>query len=154
MRSDTKKSVLDYKGNTVTASIIIVLSFFAQWLNWYAFEKIGYSWEFTLVTPLLLCLMYHFVQLDAGIYSNFSRKFFFVFSALVPLAVSIAISTAVYISYPHISSFDRNVCYSGTAPELIATYSGRFTITSLYLIIFAQIDIPVLKYTDRKRKGK
>lgn len=152
MRNDPDKGVLSYKGSPASASVIVVLSFFAQWLNWALFEKAGYSWKITLLTPLMLCLMYHFVQLDAGEYRNFSRRFFFVFSALVPLVLSILISAAVYFSYPHISNFDPEADFKGTIPEMIATYTGRFIITSLYLTVFAVIDIPVLKYMDRKKK--
>lgn len=145
---------MKYRQSRLSALVIFVLSLFIQWLNWFLFEKIGYSWEYTLFTPLVICLMYHFVQLDAGKNNCFSRKFFFTFSATAPLLSGILLTAVILLLNPGISNFNPDTEYTGTAPEIIATFAGRIIFTSLYLMVFAVIDIPILKYIDRKREEK
>ena len=48
------------------------------------------------------------------------------------------------------SPFDLDAEYTGSFRELAAVYSGRIVMTSAYLLIFAIIDIPILKRTDSK----
>lgn len=145
---------MQYKQNWLTGLVIALLSLFAQWVNWFIFEKIGYDPKFTLLTPLVLCLMYHLVQLDAGGEGSFSRRFFFIFSVAVPFLTGLLLTLVLLLLDPGISTFSPDADYKGTAPEVISTYAGRFMVTSLYLTVFALIDIPVLKYLDRKRMGK
>ena len=75
MSDKKQESRLKYRAAPLTGLVIFLLSLFCQWVNWFAFDKIGYSWYFALITPLILCLMYHFVQLDAGREGSFSRDF-------------------------------------------------------------------------------
>lgn len=145
---------MKYRESFLSALVIFLLSVFMQWLNWFAFEKIGYSWRYTLITPLILCLMYHLVQLDAGGKECFSRKFFFVFSAAVPFLVGILLTLIMLILNPEISNFNPEADFSGTVQEVITTYSGRIIVTSLYLMVFAVIDVPILRYIDRKKGEK
>lgn len=149
-----KKEKMKYRESFLSALVIFLLSVFMQWLNWFAFEKIGYSWRYTLITPLILCLMYHLVQLDAGGKECFSRKFFFVFSAAVPFLVGILLTLIMLILNPEISNFNPEADFSGTVQEVITTYSGRIIVTSLYLMVFAVIDVPILRYIDRKKGEK
>lgn len=137
-----------------TGLIIALMSLFSQWVNWFIFEKVGYDEKFTLLTPLVLCLMYHLVQLDAGGKDCFSRGFFFIFSAAVPFLFGLLVTLIMLLLDPGISTFNPEVSYTGTAPEVISTYAGRFMVTSLYLAVFALIDIPVLKLLDGKRTKK
>jgi len=143
-----------YRQTFLTGVIIAMMSLFCQWLNWFAFEKIGYEQWITLVTPLILCFMYHLVQLDAGKNGNFSRGFFFIFSVAVPFLVGLIITLVILILNPGISTFAPDVDYMGTPPEIIATYAGRFMFTSLYLAVFALIDLPIQKYLDSKKENK
>lgn len=145
---------MKYKESFLSALVIFILSLFMQWFNWFVYEKIGYSWIYTLITPLILCLMYHLVQLDAGREDCFSRKFFFIFSAAVPFLFGILISVIMLLLCPDISNFNPEADYAGSIQEVIATYFGRIIFTSLYMIIFAAIDIPILRYMDKKRKEK
>lgn len=128
------------------------MSLFCQWLNWFTFEKIGYDEKFTLITPLILCFMYHLVQLDAGKNGNFSRGFFFTFSSAVPFLFGLLVTLVLLILNPGISTFSPDVDYTGTPVEIIATYAGRFMFTSLYLAAFALIDLPIQKYLDHKKE--
>ncbi len=153
MSKEPERGFLVYEERPFTAIVIVLLSLFCQWGNWFVYEKLGYSWEFTLVTPLILCLMYHFVQMDAGINGNFSRLFFFRFAVLVPLLIGILLTVIMLLSSPDISNFDPEAEYKGSVREIIATYAGRFVFTSLYMLIFAVIDIPILKYIDSKRES-
>ncbi|MBR6394228.1 MAG: hypothetical protein IKS13_05350 [Ruminococcus sp.] len=154
MKSDDSKSrSLNYKASPFSALMITVLSLFMQWFIWYVYEKAGYSFGYNYITPLILCLMYHFVQLDSGKNGNFSRLFFFVFAVTVPLVLSIGLSAVMYLNYPDISPFDPDAGYTGSAKEVIATYAGRITITSVYLLIFSAIDVPILKASEHKRKN-
>lgn len=142
---------MHYRQTWLTGIIIALLSLFVQWLNWFAFEKIGYNEKYTLLTPLILCFMYHLVQLDAGSRDGFSRKFFFLFSTAVPFAFGLILTLVMLLLDPGISTFNPDADYTGTIPEVISTYAGRFMITSLYLAVFALIDIPILKHIDVKR---
>jgi hypothetical protein len=151
MKNNTEAAQLRFTQSPLSAAVITVLSLFCQFLNWFAFEKIGYPWWTALITPLLLCAMYHFVQLDAGGNSGYSRIFVFIFSAAVPLLLGIFLTLAVFLGSPDISTFNPEAEYRGTAAELISLYSGRFAVTSLYLCVFALIDIPVLRACDRRR---
>lgn len=152
MSNDSKRRFLSYGENPLSAIVITLISLFAQWANWFVYEKAGYSLGYTLVTPIVLCLMYHFVQLDAGKNDNFSRKFFFIFAVAVPLLFGILLTLLMFFTNPDISSFNSEAEYKGSVKEQIAVYSGRFIFTSLYLLIFAIADIPVLKYLDKKGK--
>lgn len=145
---------MKYGQSFLTALVIFILSMFMQWLNWFAFDKIEYSWGYTLITPLILCLMYHLVQLDAGKDGCFSRKFFFTFSVAVPFLTGIFLTLLILILNPGISTFNPDIDYTGSIPEVIATFAGRVIITSLYLAIFALIDVFILKVLDGKRKEK
>jgi hypothetical protein len=151
MKNNTEAAQLRFTQSPLSAAVITVLSLFCQFLNWFAFEKIGYPWWTALITPLLLCAMYHFVQLDAGGNSGYSRIFVFIFSAAVPLLLGIFLTLAVFLGSPDISTFNPEAEYRETAAELISLYSGRFAVTSLYLCVFALIDIPVLRACDRRR---
>ena len=75
----------------------------------------------------------------------------FIFSAAVPLLLGIFLTLAVFLGSPDISTFNPEAEYRGTAAELISLYSGRFAVTSLYLCVFALIDIPVLRACDKRR---
>ena len=143
---------LNYRGGVMSAAVVFLLSLFAQWLNWFAFEKLEYPWIFTLITPLLLCVMYHFIALESGKNGNFSRKFLYIFSAVLPFCFGLILTLIMFIMNPDISTFNSEAEYEGKAAEVISTYSGRFVITSLYLLIFGIIDIPILKYLDKKEK--
>ncbi len=145
---------MSYGQSWKSAAVISVLSLFSQWLNWFAFDKIGYSVVFTFITPLVLCVMYHLVQLDAGKENCFSRRFFFIFSSAVPFAVGLVLTVVLLLLDPGISTFNPDAEYTGTAPELISVYAGRFMVTSLYLAVFAAIDVPILKYIDSRGTKK
>ena len=131
--SDKKpESRLKYRAAPMTGLIIVLLSLFCQWLNWFAFEKIGYSWVYTLITPLILCLMYHFVQLDAGREGNFTRGFFFLCAVVIPFILGVLITVVMVFEAPDMSLFDPGEDYTGSMKEIIATYAGRIALTSLY----------------------
>lgn len=147
-----ERNVMHYGQSWLSAVVITLLSLFSQWLNWFAFEKLEYGTSAALLTPLVLCFMYHLVQLDAGGENCFSRRFFFVFSAAVPFLICFVFSAVMLSVKPELSTFSPEADYAGTAPEVLTVYAGRFMITSLYLSAFALIDIPILKYIDRKRK--
>ena len=140
MKNDPDRSFLSFRENVFTAVAVTAASLFCQWANWFVYEKINYAWGFTLVTPLVLCLMYHFVQLDGGRKDSFSRRFFFIFSVAVPLLFGILLTGIMLLSAPDISVFSPEAEYRGTVRETIATYAGRFIFTSLYLLVFAVID--------------
>ena len=152
MRNNTEGSFLAFRESPFTASAVALTSIFCQWLNWFAYEKINYVWGITLVTPLILCAIYHFVQLDGDREGSFSRRFVFIFAAAVPLLIGIMLTVIMLLAAPEISVFSPEADYRGTVREIIATYAGRFMFTSLYLLIFAVIDAPILKINDRKRK--
>jgi hypothetical protein len=153
MRNNTEETPLRFRQSPFTAALITVLSLFCQFLNWFAFEKTGYPWWVALITPLLLCAMYHFVQLDSGGNSGHSRIFVFIFSAAVPLLLGIFLTLAVFLADPDISTFNPETEYRGTVRELISLYSGRTAVTSLYLCVFALIDIPLLRAAGKAGKS-
>ncbi|MBR2284505.1 MAG: hypothetical protein IJ874_08845 [Ruminococcus sp.] len=154
-----EQSSLSYRETPASAAAVTLLSLFCQWLNWFAYEKLDYPWGFTLITPLILCIMYHFVQLDSvperkpeDEKPHFTRRFVYIFAALLPFLVGVLITVLMLLSNPQISVFDPDEDYAGTIPEVIAIYAGRFTITSLYLMIFGIIDIPLLNMADNRKK--
>lgn len=156
MKNDPVRSFLSFRENPFTAAAVTAASLFCQWANWFVYEKINYAWGFTLVTPLVLCIMYHFVQLDGGREGSFSRRFFFVFSVAVPLLFGILLTGIMLLSAPEISVFSPEAEYRGTVREVIATYAGRFVFTSLYLLIFGIVDALILKKhgQDSRRERK
>lgn len=142
---------LSYRSGPFTALAIAVCSLFMQWFLWYVYERAGYSWGYNLITPLILCMMYHFVQLDAGRHGNFSRRFCFFCGVIIPLITGIFLTLFMYLRYPEMSPFDPEADYTGAFREVIAIYSGRIVMTSAYLLIFALADIPILKRSDGKK---
>lgn len=149
-----KDTELRFYQGPVSAVVITLMSLFCQILNWLILEKMDYPWWVGLITPLMLCAMYHFVQLDAGKENGYSRIFFFIFSAAVPLLLGILLTAAVYLGNPGISTFDPAADFNGTAQEIISLYTGRIAVTSLYVTVFAVIDIPILKAKDKAGNGK
>ena len=69
---------------------------------------------------------------------------------MIPLVIGTALTLILYLKYPEMSPFDLDAEYTGSFRELAAVYSGRIVMTSAYLLIFAIIDIPILKRTDSK----
>ena len=149
-----KDTELRFYQGPVSAVIITLMSLFCQILNWLILEKMNYPWWVGLITPLMLCAMYHFVQLDAGEKNGYSRIFFFIFSAAVPLLLGILITAAVFYADPNISTFDPAAESKGTVQEIVSLYMGRIAVTSLYVTVFAIIDIPILKAKDKAGKSK
>ena len=145
MRNNTGRSFLKFREEPLSGLLITVISLFCQWAVWFVYEKINYAWGFTLVTPLVLCIMYHFVQLDGGREGSFSRRFFFIFSVLVPLLLGVILTGIMLLAAPEISVFSPDAEYRGTVREIIAIYAGRFVFTSLYLLIFAVFDALIRK---------
>ena len=145
MRNNTGRSFLKFREGPLSGLLITVISLFCQWAVWFVYEKINYAWGFTLVTPLVLCIMYHFVQLDGGREGSFSRRFFFIFSVLVPLLLGVILTGIMLLATPEISVFSPDAEYRGTVREIIAIYAGRFVFTSLYLLIFAVFDALIRK---------
>ncbi len=150
--SENDAAFLRFRQGPVSAVVITLLSLFAQWVNWFALDKLDYSPYIALFTPLILCMMYHFVQLDGG-RESYPRKFVYVFSAIIPLVFSICMTLFIFLSAPDISTFDPQLEYSGTVKELISLYTSRFVISSLYIVIFGIIDIPILKAMDKRKKS-
>jgi len=138
-------SHLSYGESFLTGFTVTSLSLFCQWLNWFIYEKLDYTWWYTLITPLILCGMYHFVQTDAGRNGNFSRHFFFMFSVLIPFLAGILVTVIMILANPQISVFNPQEEYRGTVQEVIAVYSGRIVITSLYLLVFSAVDVFLLR---------
>ena len=145
MRNNTERSFLKFCEGPLSGLLITVISLFCQWAVWFVYEKINYAWGFTLVTPLVLCIMYHFVQLDGGREGSFSRRFFFIFSVLVPLLLGVILTGIMLLAAPEISVFSPDAEYRGTVREIIAIYAGRFVFTSLYLLVFAAFDALIRK---------
>ncbi|WP_297958796.1 hypothetical protein [uncultured Ruminococcus sp.] len=156
MRNDKERSFLRFRERPFTALAVTAASLFCQWLNWFVYEKINYAWGITLVTPLVLCMMYHFVQLDSGQEGSFSGRFLFIFAVAVPLMSGIILTVIMLLAAPEISVFSPDAEYRGTVRETIATYAGRFVFTSLYLLIFGVIDALILKKhgQDSRRERK
>ena len=156
MRNNTGMSFLKFREGPLSGLLITVISLFCQWAVWFVYEKINYAWGFTLVTPLVLCMMYHFVQLDSGREGSFSRRFIFIFSAAVPLLTGVILTVIMLLAAHDISVFSPEAEYRGTVREIIATYAGRFVFTSLYLLIFGIIDALILKKhgQDSRRERK
>lgn len=150
--SKDEAAFLRIRQGPMSAVVISLMSLFAQWLNWFALDRLNYSPYIALFTPLILCLMYHFVQLDCG-EGGCPRKFIYVFSAIVPLIFSVCVTLYIFLSAPDISTFDPRLEYSGTVKELISLYTSRFVISSLYIVIFGVIDIPILKAIDKRKKS-
>lgn len=150
--SENDASFLRFRQGPLSAAAISLLSLFAQWVNWFALDKLDYSPYIALFTPLILCMMYHFVQLDGGA-GSYSRKFVYVFSAIIPLIFGIVITLCIFLSAPDISTFNPQLEYGGTVKELISLYTSRFIISSLYIAVFGIIDIPILKVIDNRKKS-
>lgn len=149
--SENDAALLRFRQSPLSAAVISLLSLFAQWVNWFALDKFDYSPYIALFTPLILCMLYHFVQLDGGS-GSYSRKFIYVFSAVIPLIFGICVTLFIFLSAPDISTFNPQIEYSGTVKELISLYTSRIVISSLYIVIFGLIDIPILKVMDKRKK--
>ena len=154
MSNKVETTALKFSQTPFSSALITLMSLFCQFLNWFAFEKLGYPWWIALITPLVLCMMYHFVQLDAGEKNGYSRMFVFIFSVAVPLLLGIIITLILFLGNSELSTFNSNIEYKGTVREIISLYSGRISVTSLYLFVFALIDIPLLGVCDKARKNE
>lgn len=149
-----ERSSLNYKAGFMSALVIFISSIFMYVMIWIAYEKLDYSEIYNFITPLILCFMYHGVMLDTDKNGSFSGKFFFIFSVIIPLLTSLALTGIMYAFYPDLSVFNNNTSYKAAPIETIAVYSGRIVYTSVYLLVFVLIDIPFIRKFKSERKKK
>lgn len=142
MSDNSEKKCLKFKIGFSSAIVIFILSIFCHILNWYLYDKYGSLLEVMVISPLIFCMMYHFVQLDAGKQGEFYREFFFMCAVGAPCILSL-------IMFFITLDFESEV---GSLRYTISAYSARIMLTSVYLIIFALIDIPILRHIDKKKK--
>lgn len=115
-------------------------SLFAQTLLWAAYDYFQMQVWVIGALPLLLCLLYHAVQLDSGAGRKMSRWFVFAGVCLVPLLIGAALGIGMYWKYPGLEVFGGTGWGGGVIQETVAKYSARYLLTSGYLILFAGLD--------------
>lgn len=145
---------ISIKSRAGAAAIMTAASLFAQWAHWFIFEKTEFSSVYLCFTPLVLCLMYRLLMADCESGGKFSKPFIFIFTALVPFAVSFIISVYMMIAFPDISTFSASKQESGIPSELISLYSGRLVLTSLYLLLYSLVDLLIVSKIWRKLNSK
>lgn len=146
---------LNVKTKAGCAAVMTAASLFAQWAHWFIFEKIEFSSFYLFFTPLVLCFMYRLLMADSENGGRFSKPFIFIFTVALPLAAAFIISVFMLLNYPDISMFSAVRQESGIPSELIALYSGRIFITSVYLLAYSGIDIFISKiWRNLKKSGK
>ncbi len=146
---------LSIKSRTGAAAAMTAASLFAQWAHWFVYEKLGFSSVYLCITPLVLCLMYRLLMADCESGGKFSKPFIFVFTVLVPFAVSVIISVYMLIAFPDISTFSASAPEKGIPSEIISLYSGRLVLTSSYLLVYSLLDLLLVsKIWDRLSSKK
>ena len=129
------------KSGIFAAAALCTGSLFIQCIHWVIFEKAAFASSYLWFTPLVICLMYKLLTLDSKKEKGISKLFVFGFGVALPLVISLAVSIYMIVSYPDLSVFSDTVQESGTARETIALYSGRMVLTSVYLAIFAGLNL-------------
>lgn len=115
-------------------------SLFAQTLLWVAYDYFRMQVWVMGALPLLICLLYHAVQLDSGTDKLMGRRFVFAGACLLPLLLGAALGLWMYWKYPGLEVFGGTGWGGGVIQETIAKYSARYLLTSGYLILFAGLD--------------
>ena len=146
-------SSLNIKSKAGCAAVMTAASLFAQWAHWFIYEKTEFSSFYLWFTPLVLCLMYRLLMADSESQGKFSKTFIFIFTVALPLLISLIISVYMLLSYPDISTFSDVKQEMGIPSELIALYSGRIIITSVYLLVYSGIDIIISKICRNLKKS-
>ncbi len=144
---------MERKQSLIHGGIIAACSLFAQGIHWFLFEKIGFDSAMLWLTPLILCMLYHCVLLDAGEGKPYSRRFIFLCAVAIPLVLSIAGTVLIWLNYPHLSLFREGVVPDGSLPEAIGFLCGRITLTSTYLAVFTIPDLLALQLLDRRKQA-
>ncbi len=133
--------------------IIAACSLFAQGVHWFVFEKVAFESAMLWLTPLILCMLYHFVMADSGEGKPYSRKFVFLCAVVIPLLLSIIGTLLIWLNYPHLSLFREGVAPDGSLPEVLGLLCGRITLTSTYMAVFTLPDLLLLKYLDGRKQA-
>ena len=115
-------------------------SLFLQTLLWAAYDYLQMQVWVLAGLPLLICMLYHAVQLDSGKGKLMSRRFVFAGSCIAPLLAGAALGLWMYWTYPGLEVFGGTGWGGGPVQETIAKYSARYLLTSGYLILFAGLD--------------
>lgn len=145
---------LSIKSRAGAGAVMAAASLFAQWAHWFVYEKIGFSSVYLCFTPLVLCLMYRLLMADCESGRKFSKPFVFVFTVLVPLAVSVIISVYMMLSFPDISTFSASEPERGIPTEIISLYSGRLVLTCAYLLVYSFLDLLIVSKVWEKLSSK
>ncbi|MGN0622115.1 MAG: hypothetical protein ACI4I9_09630 [Porcipelethomonas sp.] len=146
----------EIREHALRGAVITACSLFAQWVHWFVYEKTGISGGFLFFTPLVLCFMYSLVMSECGKNRSFGKGFVFVFSVIIPLALSFVLSAYMVLSYPDMSIFSADKEIKGTPREIIAIYSGRILLTSVYLLVYSAADAlliqRIMRFSEKKRQ--
>lgn len=123
-----------------SALAIFIISLGFQLLHWYLYEMLQFDAALLCVTPLILVLGYYIVIRDTGNGHTLPKRFIFAFGCIAPLVLGAVLSVACYFNDPNLSIFIGVQSDSDTKLKIIlALYSFRVVLTSLYLTIAALV---------------
>ncbi len=146
---DELPPVNEGKSMLFSAFACFMISLGFQILHWYLYEMLEFDMALLAVTPLILVMGYYVVIKDAGKGHTLPKRFIFRFSCIAPLILGLAISIICYFNDPNLSIFIGGESESDTKLKIIiALYSFRVALTSLYLTIGALIIYAVSKLAD------
>ncbi len=138
----------NWKGILIAA----VSSLFLQLAHWIIYEIVEFPAVLLGFTPLLLCAAYHAVQSDADENRRMSRRQFFFGAVFLPLLISILFSLGFFLHDPDMSIYHTAATESDNGFQVTAAvYAGRISMTALYLLLFALIDIPLQRLQENHR---
>lgn len=135
--------------------LLLACSLFSQWFLWFLHGKLEFPMPTLAVLPLLLCAMYHLMQMESGEGKLFRRGFVFRWTVLLPLVLGIALAVYMWGNFPDLAVFEYGAPLTGAPREIIACYAARFILTSLYLLIFSGLDaLYFLIWGDKSNPSK
>lgn len=123
----------------------IVGSLALQLVYWLIYAVTEFPAVLLAVAPLLLCAIYHAIQHMPLEKRKLTRLAVFVSTALLPFVVSVIVSVVCYTRNPDLTVYHAWMDQVRDTEENVALYAGRMTITGVYLVVFAALDVPLQK---------
>lgn len=124
-------------------------SLFLQLLHWLIYQWIAFPAGLLCVTPLLLCAVYHAFQSDTTENRGLGRMSVFISAVCIPMILSILVSLFSFLHNPDLPVFHPMMEQVPSISGYIALFSGRITMTSFYGLVFAGIDVFLLRLQEQ-----
>lgn len=102
----------------------------------------------------VLCALYHALQAEPPEKRGMRRSKLFAAAVAFPLVLSVLVTVGCFLYNPDLPVFHPLMEQTPSVVGYVALFSGRITITSLYGLAFARLDVLLLRLQEIRRSRK